>query len=138
MKKNEVDLRFGIFDFEDISHADITNSLGIAPFYMRIKGELRNPRNLDSPLWDKNSWHMKSGLDKYADFDDQMNAMLDIIEQKIDVFKPFCLKYYCEFSCAIFVFKDNGESTPWAHLDKRYNKLAAALNIEFDVDLYVF
>jgi len=80
---------------------------------------------------------MGSGLDKYSSFDDQMNSLLDIIESKIDLFKPLCERYYCEFSCGIFVYFDNGESTPWVHLDKRYNEISKALNIEFDVDLYV-
>jgi hypothetical protein len=138
MNKNEVDLGFGIFDFDDISHDDITQQMGIEPCYQRIKGEKRNPRNPNSPLWDNNSWHMKSGLDKDADFDKQMSAMLDIIEQKLDVLKPLCAKYYTEFSCALFVYRDNGESTPSVHLNNRYNKIASTLNIEFDVDLYVF
>jgi len=138
MKKNEVDLRFCIADFEEIGHADITKVIGVNPTYIRVIGEKRNPKNPDSPLWKNNLWSMNSGLDKYANFDDQMNALLDIIEKKIDVIKPLCKKYYCEFACAIFIYKDNGESTPWVHLDRRYNKISNELNCEFDVDLYAF
>ena len=79
---------------------------------------------------------MSSGLDKYVSFEDQMNAMLDIIESKIELFRPFCEKYYCEFSCAIYIRYDNDESTPWLHLNARYNRLIKKLNIEFDVVLY--
>ena len=79
---------------------------------------------------------MGSGLDKYASFEEQMNAMLNIIEQKIDLFKTFSKKYYCEFSCAIYIRYDNDESTPSVHLGSNYNKLIKELNAEFDIDLY--
>jgi hypothetical protein len=138
MKKNEVILSFGIFDFNDITHDEITQALGIQPGFVRIKGQKKNPRNPNSPLIKENNWTMDSGLDKYSSFDDQMGALLDIIEPKLDLFRPFCEKYYCEFSCGIFVYFDNGESTPWVHLDSRYNKLLKELNMEFDLDLYVF
>ncbi len=80
---------------------------------------------------------MSSGLDEYADFDEQLNAILNIIASKIDLFKPLCEKYICELSCAVYIYFDNGESTPWLYLDSRYNNLIKELNIEFDVDLYV-
>jgi hypothetical protein len=138
MDKNQVDLRLLIVDFEDISHDDITNLLGIEPTHTSVKGDKRNPKNPNSPLKTNNSWSMDSGLGMHTSFEDQMNIILDIIEQKIDIFKPLCEKYYCEFACAIFTYTDNGESTPWVHLDKRYNKIASELNIEFDLDLYAW
>jgi len=74
---------------------------------------------------------MGGGLDMYAPFEDQMNNILDIIERKMDIFELLSKKYYFEFACAIFVYKDNGESKPSVHLDNRYNKIAELLNIEF-------
>jgi hypothetical protein len=138
MDKNCVDLRLLIVDFEDITHADITSMLCIKPVHMSLKGDKRNPNNPDSRLKTNNSWSLGSGLDKYADFEAQMNALLDIIEQKKDVFKFLCERYYCEFVCAIFTYRDNDESTPWVHLDKRYHQIAVELNIEFDIDLYAW
>lgn len=79
---------------------------------------------------------MGAGLERYASFEAQMNALLDVIEARIDLFRPLCQKYYCEFACGVFIQFDNGESTPWIHLDARYNRLIKELNIEFDVDLY--
>ncbi|MCR8558569.1 DUF4279 domain-containing protein [Mucilaginibacter sp. BJC16-A38] len=137
MNRNKVDLRLIICDFEDIDHNTITKTLGIDPVYVRIKGEKRNPKKAESPLWENNLWSMNSGLDEYASLEDQMNEMLNIIDGKINEFKPLCLKYYCEFACAVYTYKGNDESTPWIHLDKRYNKIALELNAEFDVDLYV-
>jgi hypothetical protein len=137
MKKNEIILSFGIYDFEDITHDDITKLLSIEPSHIRIKGYPKNPKNIEGPVITNNSWRISSGLDEYADFDAQLNAILNIIEPKIDLFRPLCEKYTCELSCAIYIYFENGQSTPWVHLDSRYNKLIKELNIEFDIDLYV-
>ncbi|RCH55693.1 hypothetical protein DJ568_07345 [Mucilaginibacter hurinus] len=137
MKKNEINLGFGIYGFEDIDHSYITNLLGLQPDYVRTKGEKKNPRNSDSPLIEVNKWMITSGIDPHLDFDQHLNALLDILEPRIDVLRPICERYDCEISCGMFVYFDNGESTPWVHLDDRYNKMTAQLKIEFDLDLYV-
>jgi uncharacterized protein DUF4279 len=132
--KNEIYLDFTIADFDDITHDEITQRLDIVPTKIYLKGQRLNSQF--TGISKRNRWLMGSGLDKHASFKDKMNSMLDIIESKIDLFKPFCEKYYCEFSCAIFIRYDNDESTPSIHLDARYNQLMKKLNIEFDVDLY--
>jgi hypothetical protein len=138
MDRNKVDLRFLISNFEDIAPAEITRLTGITPVYIRTKGEKRNHKNPESPVWETNLWSINSGLGEFAEFEEQMTALLDIIESKINVYKPLCLKYYSEFSCAVFTYRDNDESTPWVHLGSRYNKIAAELNCEFDLDLYAW
>jgi hypothetical protein len=85
--KNEIILGFCIWDFADISPNDITNRLGIQPTKVYIKGEKKNPKF--ASLAKKNGWIMSAGLDKYASFEAQMNAILDVIEQKIDAFSFF-------------------------------------------------
>lgn len=80
---------------------------------------------------------MKSHLDEYSSFEDHMNALLDIIEPKITLFKPFCEKYRCEFRCIIYLCFENGESIPSIYLGTRYNKLIMNLNVAFDVDIYI-
>jgi len=60
MKKNEIILSFGIFDFNDISHDEISEFLGIQPEKIRVKGEKKNPKNPDSSLITKNIWSMGS------------------------------------------------------------------------------
>ena len=137
MKKNQIILRFSIHNFDDISHDEITHLLDIKPSHLRIKGQKKNPKNSESSLIESNSWSMDSGLDKYADFDEQMSSLLDILESKKDILKPICEKYRCEISCGMYVYFGNDESTPWVHMDARYNKLTRELNIEFDLDLYV-
>ncbi len=135
--KNEVTLDFRICDFEDITASQITNILNIQPTKIYIKGQKRNPENINSKsVLKSNIWIMGSSLSGESSFEDQMNSLLDVIESKLDLFKPLCNKYYCEFSCALFIRYDNDESTPWIHLGDRYNKLIKELNIEFDVDIY--
>ncbi len=139
MKRNQVDLRFSIWNFEDLSHSEISDTLGLLPQKVYIKGEFRNPKNTnpDSPRVKKNGWILNSGLDEYAPFEHQMNNLLDILEPRIDTLKEISVKYLCEFSCALHVYRDNGESTPSVHLDERYNNFIKEVNVEFDLDLYV-
>ena|ERR1700733_252227 len=132
--QNEVILDFSISGFEDITPEEITERLKINPVKVYIKGQKKNPKF--AALAKRNRWIMSSGLDKFSSFESQMKAMLDVIELKIDLFRPFCEKYFCEFACVIIIQYDNGESTPALHLDARYNRLIKELNIEFDVDLY--
>ena len=138
MEKNKVVLDFCIFDFEDITHDSITDLLNIQPVKIHVKGAKRNSNNPNSPLIKQNSWRMNADLDEYASFEEQMNSILDMMESKLEVFKLLCENYYTEFSCAIFTYSNNGESTPWVHLDKRYNKLSVELGFEFDIDLYAW
>jgi hypothetical protein len=83
--KNKLDLTFIIYDFNDMSHEQISEMLGIQPTYVRLKGEKRNHRNPDSPLVKDNGWGIGSGIDPFADFDSHMEALLDIIEHRLDV-----------------------------------------------------
>ena len=135
--KHRVYLNFTINDFEDINHDEISKRLDMNPFRIYVKGEKRNT-NFPSagPFWRGNKWIMASPLDEYCSFEDQMNATLDIIEPKIDLFRPFCEKYRCEFACAVYLSVNSDESYPSIYLDSRYNRLIKQLNIKFDFDLY--
>lgn len=132
--KHEIFLDFAFWDFDGISHDMITDMLDIKPVKTYIKGERLNPNFLT--VAKRNGWRMASGLDKHASFEDQMNAILDIIEPKIELFRGLCAKYYSEFSCAVFIRYNNGESIPSIHLSERYNNIVKELNAEFDLDLY--
>ncbi len=132
--KNEIFLDFCIWDFEDITADEITKILNIQPSKVYKKGERQDPNF--SLIAKQNGWRMSSNLGKHSSFEAQMNTLIDIIYSKENEFKFFCDKYYCEFSCAIYVRNDNEESTPWIHLNSRYNELIKKMNIEFDLDLF--
>lgn len=136
MKKNEISLSFCIWGFDDITHDQLTKLLDCIPSEVYVKGKRKNPKF--SGLAKENGWIIDSQYDKYTSFDIQMNALLDILEPKKKILETICKQYYCEFSCALTVYADNGESTPWVHLNSRYNNLVRDLNIEFDLDLYCF
>lgn len=136
--KNEIILDLRIFDFNDITHDELTMLIGLKPVKIHIKGDKKYPEKLNSPLIEKNNWFLGSGLDKHSSFDEQMNAMLDIIESKKDVFRSICKKYYCEFRCATTIYYGNKESVPWVYLGERYNAINKELKIAFDLDLYVW
>ncbi len=134
MGKNEISFSFCIWDFNDISHDEISELLGVKPSKVYIKGERKNPKV--NALAKKNGWILDPpGCDNYSSFEDQMNSLLDVIESKIEAFRIICKKYYCEFSCGLYIYVDNDESTPWVHLNSRYNNLIRELNIELDVDI---
>ncbi|RFS18995.1 DUF4279 domain-containing protein [Chitinophaga silvatica] len=132
--KNEIVLRFGIWRFNDITHDEISRILGVTPSFVLIRGEPRNPK-IPMPA-KENGWLLEATSDTTTSFEEQMNILLKFFEEKKDVLKPLCEKYYSEISCAVFTYFGNEESTPWLHLDTRYNNLVKELNIEFDVDLY--
>jgi hypothetical protein len=138
MNENRIKLSLMISNFNDINHLDISELLEMKPDFVRIKGEKKNPKNANSPLIEVNKWAIDSGISQHEDFDTQLSALLDRIESKISIFRILCKKYTCIISCGIFVYFDNEESTPWISLGSRYNKLAEELNLEFDMDLYVY
>jgi hypothetical protein len=133
--KHEVILRFCFWDFEDILPDEITQIIGIEPVKVYRKGEKKNPKF--PALTKQNGWLMESPLDKFSPFEDQMESILNLIESKIEIFKPLCEKYFCEFSCAIFLRGDGEESTPSVHLNERYNQINTIIKAEFDLDLYL-
>ncbi len=131
MKKNKVVLRFCVWGYNDITHEELTEMTGVVPYKTYTKGTKHDHAN---NIIKENGWIFESGMDD-SSFEIQMNAIINVIEEKITIFSAICEKYYCEFSCAVYLRNQN-ESTPAIHLDARYNNLIKKLNIEFDLDLY--
>lgn len=132
MEQNQIELGFHVYDFEDLTHDELTTLFGVNPSRIHVAGK---PISESSPrLAKKNAW-MLSAPDLQASFDEQMDSLLDILEQRIDRLRPICNKYYCEFSLAVFIYNDE-ESMPGVHLSSRYHALARELKFEFDLDLY--
>ena len=132
MKQNRIELGFSVFDFEDITHDELTAIFGVSPNRIHVKGTQMNP---SSPRLAKTNAWMLYAVDYEASFDEQMDSLLDILERRIEQLKPICKKYYCEFSLALYIY-DNEVSMPSVHLSSRYHELARELNFEFDLDLY--
>lgn len=132
--KNEIVLKFGIWGFTDITHTDITKSMGLNPSKVYIKGERKNPKF--PALAKENGWVLEPACDQYSSFETQLKKLLQIIESRIDIVKSYSLKYTCEISCVVYIYFENGESIPSIHLSSDYNNIIRELNLEFDIDIY--
>ena len=132
--QNEIVLRFGIWGFTDITHDDITRSMGVNPSKIYVKGERKNPKL--PGLAKDNGWLLEPTCDRYSSFEIQLADLLQILESKIDIIRNYCLKYTCEISCGVFIYFENGESSPSIHLNSEYNRIVRELNLDFDVDIY--
>ncbi|WP_156307814.1 DUF4279 domain-containing protein [Sphingobacterium endophyticum] len=133
VEKNQILLSLCIFGFDDVSHQEISNLLGIQPSKVHTKGLKINPK-VDR-LAKKNGWFLDAFQSDKEDFETQINFILDVIEKQLENFEFICKRYYCEFSCAIFI-NNPEESVPWVHLGPRFNRVNANLGIEFDFDIY--
>ena len=132
-KKNRILLGFRVAAFNDITHDDITEMTGNGPIKIFIKGEKRTRPSIQK----QNIWIMDNGCSPYDNFETQLDAMLDIIESKADVFKLLTTKYECDFSCGLYLYSDNNESAPSVNLTYRYHKIIRELelNLSFDIDI---
>lgn len=133
MIKNETELSFCIWNLTDISHEVISNLLDITPSKVHIKGERLNPKF--PKLAKQNGWFLDSPVGIGASFEQQMDALLEILEPKMQVLKAICDKCYIEFSLAVLI-NDRYQSMPGIHLSVRYHAFASQLRSEFDVDMY--
>jgi len=131
--KNEIHLTIGIWRFKDITHQEITDSLGLQPKKILIEGEKTNPKFLT--IAKENGWMYTHSKDVTKPFEEQMNELLTVLRERSDALKKLSGKYYCELSCAIFK-KDEDESMPWVHLTRNHIRFLNDFNIEFDLDLY--
>lgn len=134
MKKNEIVLRFCVWGFDDITHAELTERFGTNPSAIHIKGEPMNPK-FSPRIAKENGWFLDATANKFTSFEEQMDSLLDNLESRRELLKPVCDKYYSEFSLALYIYSGE-ESTPSVHLSSRYHDLAKELRFEFDLDLY--
>src|SRR4051794_650595 len=109
-KKNKIRVDLRILEFP--MHPDeITEMLGVPPRRIWLKGQPVNPRS--GVINKRNGWELSSGLDKFAEFGEHVQALVDIIMPNIERFAEICNLYHAELSCAVYVYYDTDESTPW-------------------------
>lgn len=132
--KHEIDVRLCFWEFEDLTPEAITNLLGIEPSRVMRTGDPRGPSG--KRFWPYNGWIWEASADKSTPFEAQCNAVLDLLEARREAIKSFSHRCSGEISCMLWLYCDNGESTPSVNLDARYHALASELNLSFDLDLY--
>lgn len=128
-----MNLRFCIWEYEDITHDKITKTLGLHPFKIYVKGEKMNPKF--ERLAKQNGWIYGTPYENEDSFEEQMRKLLDTLEPKTTILREYAKKYTCEFSCALFL-NNREESVPWIHFGKRYNAFIREVDAEFDFDIY--
>jgi len=131
--KNDLNLRFCIWEYDDISHEDITNTLKLTPLKTYIKGKKINPRF--ERIAKQNGWVYGTPYYNEMDFMTQLDEILDVLEPRISILRTYAQKYKCEFSCAVFL-NNREESTPWIHFGKRYNAFIKEIDVEFDIEIF--
>lgn len=134
--KNEINIAFCIWEFEDGMHENISAAIGLQPSQLLVKGE--PVRATTTTLAKENCWRLESPAiqrNKFALWDEQIDALFQILNEKKEVIKPLCDKYYCEISCGIYIYVDTDETAPSIHLSKSQNALIKDLNIELDIDI---
>ena len=127
-----ISVDFCIWDFDDIIPDEITHTVMITPRKTYAKGKVKSERN--SSLAKENGWLLGSGVSVSATFEEHMDALLLLIEPKLEQFKMLANKYYTEISVEIIVPKKG--STPPIHLERRHIELLNVLGTEVDFDIY--
>ena len=74
---NELYFEFIIRGYNDITHEDITRMLNIKPSKIYIKGKPMNPKM--KILAKKNGWRIDNPLANKSLFEDQLNAIFDLL-----------------------------------------------------------
>jgi len=131
--KHDLNLRFCIWQYEDITHEKITDELGLTPHRTFVKGKPVNPKV--TRLAKNNVWIYGTPYQNEDDFMAQLDKILDVLEPKIPILRKYAKKYSCVFSCAIFI-NNKEESAPRIYLDKRYNAFIREVDAIFDVEIY--
>lgn len=133
MASNELNLRFGIWDYDDITHDNISKTLGLAPLKVYVKGERMSPKF--SRISKRNGWIYGTPYENTDNFETQLDRILDILESRIPILKEYSKKYNCCFSLGYF-WSAPGFRPPLVYLNKRYHDFIRSVDAEFDLDLY--
>ncbi len=107
---------------------EITDALGVQPTYLWRHGD---PQHGDTgQLYQDNGWAITSGLPQQEEFQAHMEALLAIIEPRLDAFTDICTRYHAVLCGKIQMYYELEVSTPWIHVDKRMMRVLAQLGAE--------
>lgn len=130
---HEVKVDFRIVGF-DCTAEEITEILGVSPSRVYLKGEKVSTKSFVERK--ENIWLLESTSNSNLDLESHLENLSQKIKPYLDSFKIVCEKYYCEFSCCLYLDKDSDDSIPSVHLDKAFTVLLKELNAETDIDIF--
>ncbi len=114
---------------------EITDALGVQPTYVWHQGD---PQHGDTgQLYHDNGWAITSGLPQQEEFQTHLEALLAIIEPRLDAFTDICTRYHAVLCGKIQMYYELEVSTPWIHVDKRMMRVLAQLGAEVTLHMTV-
>lgn len=127
---DRIDVYLSISDFEPAAPSDVTALLGMEPTAAwkkdeRVPGAPRARRPTSA-------WRLQSPLPRTAAFEDQLRALLDILETKADNVRAAARRYGAQITCAAYFHGVN----PGFGLSASDLARIAALGLAMDFDLY--
>lgn len=136
-KRNQIEVRLEISHFDDITHAEISQRLGIQPSRVYVKDQPRSP--LLSQRSQENRWlfDLYDVAQPRPIIEQQLDVLSRLVEAKPQAFISLCTTYTCGVFCLVTIYKDLQESTPAVYLEERHVRLLNTLSALFDVDIYV-
>ncbi len=107
---------------------EITGALGVQQTRFWHQGD---PQHGDTgQLYQDNGWAITSGLPQNEEFQTHLEALLAIIEPRLDAFTDICTRYHAELWGTIQMYDELEVSTPWIHIDKPMMRILAQLGAE--------
>jgi hypothetical protein len=113
---------------------EITSFLGIAPTKTWRLGDQIQTSLL---TYKHDGWLLSTGEEESLDLNNQLRSVIDQLKPHFSKIKEVCARLNLEAEIGFAVYVENGE-TPALHFDKDIVQIAADLNAEIDIDLYVF
>ena len=121
----------GVFGFGS-DPSVVTDLLGLEPTQAYAKGEMHalpNGRRLPQR---ERAWRLEGPLPRTAHVDEQIEALLGVIEPYAEAIREAASRYEVEICCAIYY----ADFTAGIHLTERTVQRIGALRLSVDFDLY--
>jgi len=121
----------GVFDFGD-DEAAVTALLGLEPTEAYSRGDVCTLPSGVEYQRRKSAWRLDSPLPRTAHVDDQIEALLCLIEPHAEAIREAASRYSVGICCAIYYV----DQTPGIHLAERTVRRLGSLGLSVDFDLY--
>lgn len=128
VRLNEIKVRLNLYGF-DCDPAVLTRELAIEPSLVwRVGDPIKYKRSRET----ENGWRLNSPTGSSAGVEEQILALLEILEPKAMTIKEFDSRMKAEFGCIIYA----REYVPEMYFSHETLSRVVALGAEIDIDLY--
>ena len=127
---DEIHVYLSVSGFEPAPPAEVTALLGLEPTAAWKDGD-RVPGRPDARR-PGSAWRIQSPPPRTATFEDQLQALLEILETRADQVRAAAKRYHAQISCAGYFASFN----PGFGLSAQHVARIAALGLSMDFDLY--